>query len=58
MKQDTFYVYHIVTRTAMSLGQTIEFDNDQKNTLYRFFIEQDQLNNKGEDFLQILNNHW
>ncbi|BFT72803.1 DUF2441 domain-containing protein [Paenibacillus sp. P36] len=51
-------VYHIVTRNKMSLGQVIYFDHDQKNTLYRFFFEKEQLNAKGEDFIQILNDHY
>ncbi|MUK87871.1 DUF2441 domain-containing protein [Ornithinibacillus sp. L9] len=49
------YVYHIVTRKKMSLGQLINFDKNQKNTLYRFFFEREQRNTKGEDFTQILN---
>lgn len=51
-------VYHIVTRNKMTLGQVIYFDHDQKNTLYRFFFEKEQLNAKGEDFIQILNDHY
>ncbi|MEO4053713.1 DUF2441 domain-containing protein [Solibacillus sp. CAU 1738] len=49
-----FYAYHLVTRKNMALGQIINFDKDQKNTLYRFFFEKEQLNAKGEDFIQIL----
>jgi hypothetical protein len=58
MGENDLYVYHIVTRNKMNLGQVIYFDNDQKNTLYRFFFEKEQLNAKGEDFIQILNAHY
>jgi hypothetical protein len=54
MKENELYVYHIVTRKKMSLGQIINFDKNQKNTLYSFFFEKEQLNSKGEDFIQIL----
>ncbi|SOC41486.1 DUF2441 domain-containing protein [Ureibacillus acetophenoni] len=46
--------YHVVTRKKMNVGQIIHFDQDQKNTLYRFFFENEQRNSKGEDFIQIL----
>jgi hypothetical protein len=52
------YVYHIVTRNKMNLGQKIIFDKDQKNTLYNFFFEKEQMNSKGEDFFQILYSHY
>ncbi len=52
------YAYHLVTRNKMTLGQVIHFDMDQKNTLYRFFFEREQLNAKGEDFIQILYGHY
>lgn len=58
MNEDGFYVYHIVTRNKMNLGQIIIFDENQKNTLYRFFFEREQLNAKGEDFIQILYGHY
>ncbi|WP_391115914.1 DUF2441 domain-containing protein [Psychrobacillus sp. L3] len=58
MEKNELYVYHIVTRKIMSLGQIINFDKDQKNTLYRFFFEREQLNSKGEDFIQILQGHY
>lgn len=57
MKENERYVYHIVTRNRMNLGQIIYFDRDQKNTLYQFFFEREQLNAKGEDFIQILHGH-
>ena len=50
-------VYHLVTRKKMNLGQIIHFDDNQKNTLYSFFFEREQLNSKGEDFFQILKAH-
>jgi hypothetical protein len=31
MKENEFIVYHIVTRTKMSLGQIINFDKNQNN---------------------------
>lgn len=58
MKENELYVYHIVTRKKMSLGQIINFDKNQNNTLYRFFFEREQLNSKGEDFIQILQGHY
>jgi hypothetical protein len=51
MEKKEFYVYHIVTRKKMRLGQIINFDNNEKNTLYSFFFEKEQLNSKGEDFI-------
>ncbi len=30
----------------------------KKNTLYHFFFEKERLNSKGEDFIQILYNHY
>lgn len=51
-------VYHIVTRKKMDIGQIIKFDKNQKNTLYHFFFDKEQLNSKGEDFIQILNDHY
>lgn len=38
MQASDRYVYHIVTRKKMALNQIIHFDNQQKNTLYRFFL--------------------
>ncbi|MEE6453186.1 DUF2441 domain-containing protein [Gottfriedia acidiceleris] len=58
MKDKEIYVYHIVTRKKMNLGQIIDFNKDQKNTLYSFFFEKEQLNSKGEDFIQILFQHY
>ncbi|SES44635.1 DUF2441 domain-containing protein [Psychrobacillus sp. OK032] len=58
MKENELYVYHIVTMEKMSLGQIISFDKNQRNTLYRFFFEREQLNSKGEDFFQILQEHY
>lgn len=58
MKGNEMYVYHIVTRKKMSLGQIINFDKNQNNTLYHFFFGREQLNSKGEDFIQILHGHY
>ncbi|MEH7454783.1 DUF2441 domain-containing protein [Gottfriedia acidiceleris] len=58
MKDNEMYVYHIVTRKKMNIGQIIDFDSDQKNTLYSFFFEMEQLNSKGEDFIQIFYKHY
>lgn len=58
MGKNGFFVYHIVTRNKMSLGQIINFDENQKNTLYRFFFEKEQVNSKGEDFIQVLHSHY
>lgn len=54
MRENEMYVYHIVTRKKMSIGQTINFDKNQKNTLYNFFFEREHINSEGEDFFQIL----
>lgn len=58
MIENELYVYHIVTRKKMSLGQIINFDKNQRNTLYSFFFEKEQLNSKGEDFFYILHEHY
>lgn len=58
MNENEFYVYHIVTRNKMSTGQIINFDKSQKNTLYSFFFEKEQLNSRGEDFIKILYGHY
>lgn len=58
MKVNELYVFHVVTRNKMSLGQIISFDKNQRNTLYSFFFEREQLNSKGEDFFLILQEHY
>ncbi|MFK4291425.1 DUF2441 domain-containing protein [Bacillus mycoides] len=58
MNDTKFYVYHIVTRKKMNIGQIIHFDKNQTNTLYHFFFEREQLNSNGEDGIKILNNHY
>ncbi|PEA75830.1 hypothetical protein COM04_23465 [Bacillus wiedmannii] len=58
MNDIEFYVYHIVTRKKMNIGQIIHFDKNQTNTLYRFFFEREQLNSSGEDGIKIINNHY
>ncbi|MFC5404320.1 DUF2441 domain-containing protein [Cohnella soli] len=58
MQENEMYVYHIVTRNIMGLGQIISFDKNEKNTLYHFFFEKEQMNSKGEDFIQILRSHY
>lgn len=58
MKENELYVFHIVTRKKMNLGQIIHFDKEQKNNLYHFFFEKEHLNSNGEDFMQILNSHY
>ncbi|NWK69872.1 DUF2441 domain-containing protein [Bacillus paramycoides] len=58
MRENELYVYHIVTRKKMNLGQIINFDKNQTNTLYHFFFEREQLNSNGEDSIQILKNHY
>lgn len=58
MHANESYVYHIVTKQRMELGQIISFDQEQKNTLYHFFFEKEQLNSKGEDFMQILHSQY
>ncbi|MEX0137447.1 DUF2441 domain-containing protein [Bacillus nitratireducens] len=58
MNESEFYAYHIVTRKEMKIGQIIQFDKNQTNTLYHFFFEREQLNSNGEDGIKILNNHY
>ena len=58
MKVNELYVFHVVTRNKMSLGQIISFDKNQRNTLYSFFFEKVQLNSKGEDFFRVLQEHY
>ncbi|MDN4608571.1 DUF2441 domain-containing protein [Sporosarcina highlanderae] len=58
MGEKQFYAYHLVTRNKMNLGQIIHFDNNQKNTLYRFFFEKEIVNSKGEDYIHILHSHY
>ncbi|MGN4422942.1 DUF2441 domain-containing protein [Bacillus cereus group sp. MYBK30-1] len=58
MRENELYAYHIVTRKKMNLGQIINFDKNQTNTLYHFFFEREQLNSNGEDSIQILKNHY
>lgn len=58
MKENERFAYHIVTRNKMKVGQIINFDNQQKNNLYRFFFEKEQLNSMGEDCIQILYGHY
>ena len=58
MTKNELVVYHIVTRNKMRVGQIIDFSENQKNTLYHFFFEKEQLNSKGEDFVQIFQNQY
>lgn len=58
MKDNNLFAYHIVTNKKMELGQIINFDENQQNTLYRFFFEKEQMNSKGEDPLHILRTHY
>lgn len=58
MKKDEFHAYHIVTRNKMTLGQIINFDKNQKNSLYHFFFEREHRNAKGEDFFQIIHSNY
>lgn len=46
MTENELVVYHIVTRNKMRVGQIIDFSENQKNTLYHFFFEKEQLNSK------------
>ncbi|MGW6190740.1 DUF2441 domain-containing protein [Bacillus cereus] len=58
MNKNEFYVYHVVTRKKMNLGQIIHFDKNQTNTLYHFFFEREQLNSHDEDSIQILKRYY
>ncbi|PEF36575.1 DUF2441 domain-containing protein [Bacillus wiedmannii] len=58
MNDIEFYVYHIVTREKMNIGQIIHFDKNQTNTLFHFFFERGHLNSNGEDPMQILKEHY
>jgi hypothetical protein len=39
MGENDLYVYHIVTRNKMNLGQVIYFDNDQKTRYTASFLK-------------------
>ncbi|CUB11368.1 hypothetical protein BN2127_JRS1_03154 [Bacillus cereus] len=58
MNEQGFFVYHIVTRKKMKIGQIIHFNKNQHNTLYHFFFEKEQLNASGGDGMKIINNHY
>ena len=58
MNEQGFFVYHIVTRKKMKMGQIIHFDKNQTNTLFHFFFEREHLNSNGEDSIQILKEHY
>lgn len=58
MKDNKLFAYHLVTNKIMELGQIINFEYDQHNTLYRFFFEKELVNSQGEDALQILQGHY
>ena len=40
MNEAEFYAYHIVTRKKMHIGQIIPFNKNQHNTLYHFFLKE------------------
>ncbi|WP_130055592.1 DUF2441 domain-containing protein [Bacillus thuringiensis] len=58
MNEQGFFVYHIVTRKKMKIGQSIQFNENQTNTLFHFFFERKHLNSSGEDSIQILKEHY
>ncbi|WP_074610269.1 DUF2441 domain-containing protein [Bacillus cereus group sp. BfR-BA-01350] len=58
MNEQGFFVYHIVTRKKMKIGQNIQFNKNQTNTLFHFFFERKHLNSSGEDSIQILKEHY
>ncbi|MFD3218169.1 DUF2441 domain-containing protein [Bacillus sp. BR_7a] len=58
MNEQGFFVYHIVTRKKMKIGQSIQFNKNQTNTLFHFFFERKHLNSNGEDSIQILKGHY
>ncbi|MBG9838418.1 MULTISPECIES: DUF2441 domain-containing protein [Bacillus cereus group] len=58
MNEQGFFVYHIVTRKKMKIGQIIQFNKNQTNTLFHFFFEREHLNSSGEDSIQILKEHY
>ncbi|WP_304942996.1 DUF2441 domain-containing protein [Vallitalea guaymasensis] len=57
MENNKMYVYHLVTRQKMELGQIIDFNN-KRNTLFHFFFEREHLNSNGEDFIKILQRNY
>ncbi|WP_144611320.1 DUF2441 domain-containing protein [Bacillus cereus] len=58
MNEQGFFVYHIVTRKKVKIGQSIQFNKNQTNTLFHFFFEREHLNSSGEDSIQILKEHY
>ncbi|MED2175185.1 DUF2441 domain-containing protein, partial [Bacillus thuringiensis] len=41
MNEQGFFVYHIVTKKKMHIGQIIPFNKNQHNTLYHLFFERE-----------------
>ncbi|HDR7795694.1 TPA: DUF2441 domain-containing protein [Bacillus luti] len=58
MNEQEFFVYHIVTRKKMKIGQIIQFNKNQTNTLFHFFFEREHLNSSDEDSIKILKEHY
>ncbi|MCU5203017.1 DUF2441 domain-containing protein [Bacillus paranthracis] len=58
MNEQGFFVYQIVTRKKMKIGQSIQFNKNQTNTLFHFFFERKHLNSNGKDSIQILKEHY
>ncbi|MDQ0208600.1 DUF2441 domain-containing protein [Alkalicoccobacillus murimartini] len=52
------FVYHIVTRKRMTVGQKFIFEKQHYNALYHFFFERENLNSNGEDFIKILHENY
>jgi hypothetical protein len=58
LDESEFYAYHPVTRKKMEVGQIIRFTDSERNTLFNFFFEKEQRNSKGQDFFQIVREHY
>lgn len=57
MNEQGFFVYHIVTRKKMKIGQIIQF-NKIKQIPYSTSFEREHLNSSGKDSMQILKEHY
>lgn len=46
--------YHLVTNKKMKKGQVISFNQDDNNTLYKFFFEKSFINSENRDINEIV----
>ena len=51
---ETFYAFHLVTNNQMTVGQIIDFTENQHNTLHRFFLEKEIRNDQHQDVFEVI----